>query len=387
MKKAILMLQDGKCFEGVSAAASGETTGKIVYNTADVGYQEIITDPTCSGLVVCFAFPEIGNYGINPYDNESDKIHCAGIIAKQISRVTSNWRAKESFRDFLTKQKIVAMERVDTRAVVKHVIKNGEMKCILSTIDFDKRSLMKKLNHATDTDDADLASETSTKKIYKWDRKEKLIALDVFEKEKQYIKISDNKTRLKIVVIDCGVMESFLRMLNSCNCDVTVVPVKTKAADILKLKPDGIFISNGPGNPEKYDFLVEEIKKLLGKKPVLGIGLGHQIFGLALGGSTYKMKSGHRCINHSVKNLDTNAVEVVSQNHGFAVAPDSFKKSKYKVRITHVDLNDKTVEGIEVSAIKSFSVQYHPLPRPGAHDAPFVFNKFIKNIKTFREVK
>ncbi len=211
--------------------------------------------------------------------------------------------------------------------------------------------------------------------------------MNVFEKEKKYLKISDNKTNFKIVAIDCGIKESFLRIMASCNFDVIVVPVTIKAEDIMKLKPHGVFISNGPGNPEKLDYLVEEIKKILGKKPVLGIGLGHQILSLALGGKVSKMKYGHRCINHSIRNLNTDSVEVVSQNHGYVVIPDSFKNSEYKVKITHINLNDQTIEGIEAPAIKSFSVQYHPLPRPGAHDATFVFNKFIKNMKTFKEGK
>lgn len=387
MKKAILMLQDGKFFEGVSVAGDGESIGQIVYNTADVGYQEIITDPTSRGLVICFAFPEIGNYGFNPNDSESNKIHCSGIIAKQISKVTSNWRATESFIGFLKKQKILAMERVDTRAILRHILKKGEMKCILSTVDFNPKSLLKKLKNSADLGDSDVASTVSTRKIYKWKNKEKLIPLNVFEKEKKYIKISDNKINFKVVVIDCGIKESFLRILASCNCNVVVVPIKTKAENILKLNPHGILISNGPGNPNKLNFLVEEIKKILGKKPILGIGLGHQILSLALNGKIDKMKSGHRGINHSIRNLDTKTVEVVSQNHGYVVTPNSFEKSEYKVKITHINLNDSTIEGIEVPEIKSFSVQYHPLPRPGAHDAIFVFNKFIKNMKTFKEVK
>ncbi len=387
MKEAILMFEDGKFFKGISVAASGEATGMIVYNTADIGYQEIITDPVSKGLIICFAFPEIGNYGINPGDNESNRIHCHGIVAKQISKVTSNWQATGSFIDFLKKQKIIAMERTDTRAILRHIIKKGEMKCILSTIDFNPKSLLNKIRKAQDINECDLASSVSTKKIYKWDKKKKLVPLNVFEKEKQYLKITNNKSNLKVAVIDCGIKESFLRMLASCNCESTVVPLNTKADTILKIKPDGIFISSGPGNPEKLNFLIEEIKKILGKKPILGVGLGHQILALSLGGKVHKMKFGHRCINHSVRNIDIDSVEVVSQNHGFVVMPDSFKKSKYRVKITHINLNDNTVEGIEAPVIKSFSVQYHPLPRPGAHDAPFVFNKFIKNMKTFKEVK
>lgn len=387
MREAILMFEDGKFFKGLSVAAAGETTGRIVYNTADVGYQEIITDPVSKSLIICFAFPEIGNYGINPMDNESNKIHCNAIIAKQISKVTSNWRATEHFIDFLKKQKIIAIEKTDTRAILKHIIKKGEMRGILSTLDFKPKSLLKKIKQSIDIDNVDLASTVSTRKIYKWDRKEKFIPLNIFEKEKQYLNISDNRSVLKVVVIDCGIKESFLRILASCNFDIVVVPLNTKADDILKLKPDGIVISSGPGNPEKSVFLIEEIKKILGKKPILGIGLGHQIFALSLGGKVNKMKYGHHGINHSVKNLDTDFVEVVSQNHSYVILPDSFNNSRYKVKITHINLNDNTIEGIEVPAIKSFSVQYHPLPRPGAHDAPFVFNKFIKNMKNFKEVK
>lgn len=385
MSKALLMLDDGKFFEGISVASSGEAIGQIVYNTADVGYQEIITDPTTKGQIICFAFPEIGNYGVNNEDAESKQIHCSGIIAKQISKISSNWRAKDNFINYLKRHRIIAMSGVDTREIVKYISKKGERKCILSTIDLNHKSLLAKLKNSPNPDKIDLASTVSTKKIYKWNKK--LISINTFEKEKEYIKISDNNRKFKIVVIDCGVKESFLRILASINCNIYVVPINTSADKILKMKPDGIFISNGPGNPETLNFLVEEIKKILEKKPILGIGLGHQILSIALGGTIYKMKSGHRGFNHSIKNLYTKSVEVVFQNHGYAVSDNSFSKSRYKVKITHINLNDGTVEGIEAPEINAFSVQYHPLPRPGAHDAPFIFNKFIKYMKSFKEEK
>jgi len=383
--KAILFLEDGSFYEGISIGSSGETFGEIICETSETGYQEIITNPSSKGKIICFTYSEIGNYGVNKDDEESDNIHACGIIAKQISKVTSNWRAQKSFIDYLKENKIVAIEEIDTRKLFKHIKKNGEMKGVISTIDFNIISLKDKLKKFIDNYNDNFSEIVSTKKEYKW--VDKLKPLDVFEKEKLYLKITNNKENLKVVVIDCGIKRSFLQMLASSNFSITVVPVNTKAEKILEYDPDGIVISNGPSRPEKLDFLINEVKKLLGKKPLLGIELGHLILARALSLNIYKMNCGHHGMNHSVKNLENNTVEVVCQSHSYAVEQKSLKNSQHKINISHINLNDNTIEGIDCPEIKLFSIQYYPLARPGAHDAPFVINKFIDYIKKNKEAK
>ncbi len=376
MKKAMLMLEDGTCFEGVSAGADGETYGEIVFNTSMMGYQEILTDPSYRGQIVTMTYTEIGNYGINEDDIESGEVQVEGFVMKEISKIRSNWRSGMTLQEYLRKYKIVAIEGIDTRALTRHIRDFGAMKSVLSTIDLNKKSLLKKVKASQSIVGIDLAKEVSTKSPYKWS--EKLKPVGMMEKECDYVRVGVNKKRLKVVAYDCGIKHHILRILADLNCEVTVVPITATAEEVLSYKPDGIFISNGPGDPSAVPYIVEELKKLLGIKPIFGICFGHQLLGQALGGVTYKLKFGHRGANHPVMAMDTRKIDITVQNHGFAVDPKSFKKSKHKVEITHINLNDRTVEGLEVKKLKAFSIQHHPEASAGPHDARYIFNKFIK---------
>lgn len=378
MKKAILMLEDGTFFEGISAGHDGETYGEIVFNTSMTGYQEILTDPSYRGQIVTMTYTEIGNYGINVDDIESGEVQVEGFVMKEISKVNSNWRSDMCLIDYLKKYKIVAIEGIDTRALTRHIRDFGAMKSVLSTIDLDKKSLLKKVKASQSINGIDLAKEVSTTKPYKWTGKLKEVGMLI--NERRYVSVGKNKKRYKVVAIDCGIKHNILRILADLNCDVTVVPITATAVEILKMKPDGIFISNGPGDPSAVPYIVEEIKKLLGVKPIFGICFGHQLLGQALGGKTYKLKFGHRGANHPVMEMNTRKIDITVQNHGYAVDQKSFKNPKYKVEITHINLNDKTVEGLEVKKLKAFSIQHHPEASAGPHDARYIFNKFIKNM-------
>jgi carbamoyl-phosphate synthase small subunit len=376
MKKAMLMLEDGTCFEGASAGAEGETYGEIVFNTSMMGYQEILTDPSYRGQIVTMTYPEIGNYGINEDDMESGEVQVEGFIMKEMSKISSNWRSSMTLHDYLKKYKIVAMEGIDTRALTRHIRDFGAMKSVLSTVDCDRKSLLKKVKESPSIVGVDLAKEVSTKVPYEWN--EKLKPVGMMCRECDYVRVGENKKRFKVVAYDCGIKHNILRILADLNCDVIVVPITYRAEEVLSCKPDGIFISNGPGDPSAVPYIVDEIRKLLGVKPVFGICFGHQLLAQALGGKTYKLKFGHRGANHPVMDLATRKIDITVQNHGFAVDPKSFKKSKYKVEITHINLNDKTVEGLEAKKIKAFSIQHHPEASAGPHDARYIFNKFIK---------
>ncbi len=385
MKEAILMLEDGTCFRGISAGADGEAYGEIVFNTSMMGYQEILTDPSYRGQIVTMTYSEIGNYGIVEEDMESCKVRVEGFVMKEISKVKSNWRADKTLVQYLKENRIPAIEGIDTRMLTRHIRDNGAMKSVLSTIDLDEKSLLKKVRASQSIVGIDLAFDVSTKKSYHWN--EKLCPVGMMEKEHEYVRVGTNKTRFKVAAVDCGIKYNILRILTDLNCDVTVVPITVKAEEILKMNVDGIFISNGPGDPEGVPYLVEELKKLLGKKPIFGICFGHQLLGLALGGRTYKMKFGHRGANHPVMDMRTKKIDITVQNHGFAVDPKSLKKSGYKVDITHINLNDKTVEGLEVKELKAFSVQHHPEASAGPHDARYIFNHFIENMAAAKKRK
>jgi len=379
MKAAMLMLEDGTCFKGISAGAEGEAYGEIVFNTSMMGYQEILTDPSYRGQIVTMTYSEIGNYGIVEEDMESCKVRVEGFVMKEISKVKSNWRANKTLIQYLKENRIPAIEGIDTRALTRHIRDNGAMKSVLSTIDLDEKSLLKKVKASQSIVGIDLAGDVSTKKHYHWN--ERLCPVGMMEHEDTYVRVGPNKTRFKVAAIDCGIKYNILRILADLNCDVTVVPITVKAEEILKMDVDGIFISNGPGDPEGVPYLVDELKKLLGKKPIFGICFGHQLLGLALGGKTYKMKFGHRGANHPVMDMRTKKIDITVQNHGFAVDPKSLKKCGYKVDITHVNLNDKTVEGLEVKELKAFSIQHHPEASAGPHDARYIFNHFIENME------
>jgi len=357
MTKCILALEDGSVFEGLACGAPGESYGEVVFNTSMAGYQEVLTDPSYKGQFVTMTYPLIGNYGANEADVESRKPWVEGFIMKECSKVTSNWRAQKSLRDYLNDNKIVAIEGIDTRALTKHLRDFGSKKAVMSTTDLDAKRLVQKAKDSPSIVGIDLVKDVTCDKKYSWSKKGKH----------------------KIVVLDCGIKYNSLRMLADRDCQVEVMPASTSAGEILKMKPDGMLLSNGPGDPEGVPYVIETVRKLIGKLPIFGICLGHQILGLALGGKTYKLKFGHHGGNHPVKDLKTKKVAITVQNHNFCVDINSLDKKS--IEITHINLNDNTVEGMRHKKYPLFSVQYHPEASPGPHDAGYLFNNFIKMVK------
>ena len=350
---AILLLADGRIFEGKSFGSQGETTGEVCFNTGMTGYQEILTDPSYCMQIVTMTSPHNGNYGINEEDIESENIQVAGFIIKEETMTPSNWRSTQSLGEYLKKNKIVGIKEIDTRSLTRHIRDKGAMNGIISSNDLNIQSLEKKLKKSPDMNGLDLAKDVTTQKKYKW----------------------PGKGRYKVAVIDFGIKKNILRLLSDAGCELTVFPASIKAEDILSFEPDGVFLSNGPGDPLAVTYGIETVKKLLGKVPLFGICLGHQILALALGASTFKLKFGHRGINHPVRNNEKNTVEITSQNHGFAVDLDSLPPN---VISTHINLNDNTSGGIRCTDIPAFSVQYHPESSPGPHDSRYLFNQFIE---------
>jgi len=355
-KNTILLLDDGIKYEGKQLGYLGETIGEVCFNTGMTGYQEILTDPSYCSQIVTMTSPHIGNYGINEEDVESNKIQVSGFVIKEDSIIPSNWRSTSSLDEYLKKNKIVGIQDIDTRALTRHIRDNGAMNGIISSIDNDIDSLSKKLKKAPDMNGLDLAKVVSTKKIYKW----------------------SNSGKHKVAVVDYGIKYNILKILADSDCEITVFPAQITAKEIIDINPDGIFLSNGPGDPSAVTYGIEMVKNLLGSKPIFGICLGHQILSLALGAKTFKLNFGHRGINHPVKNLETEIVEITSQNHGFAVDLNSLPEN---VISTHINLNDNTNEGIECKDYKAFSVQHHPESSPGPHDSRYLFDKFIKLMK------
>ena len=359
--KAILALEDGTVFEGSAFGAAGERTGEVVFNTSMTGYQEILTDPSYKGQIVTMTYPLIGNYGINPEDFESDKPHLSGFVVREKSRIMSSWRARQSLDDFLKKYKVIGIEGIDTRALTLHIRSAGAMRGILSTVDLDPKSLVKKAKASPGLLGIDLVKEVTCKKIYQWNRKGKY----------------------KVVLLDCGAKFNIMRELEKRDCRVTVVPANTSAQKIISLKPDGVMLSNGPGDPAAVTYVIETVRQLLGKIPIFGICLGHQMLGLALGGKTYKLKFGHRGANQPVMDIRSHKVEITCQNHGFCVDLETLDKTE--TELTHINLNDQTLEGIRHQRYPAFSVQYHPEASAGPHDSRYLFDEFmelIKNAKT-----
>ena len=350
---AILLLADGRIFEGRSFGYQGETVGEVCFNTGMTGYQEILTDPSYCKQIVTMTSPHIGNYGINEEDIESENIQVAGFVIKEETITPSNWRSTQSLGEYLKKNKIVGIKEIDTRSLTRHIRDKGAMNGIISSNDLNIQTLEKKLKKSPDMNGLDLAKDVTTQKKYKW----------------------PGKGRYKVAVIDFGIKKNILRLLSDVGCELTVFPASIKAEDILSFEPDGVFLSNGPGDPLAVTYGIETVKKLLGKVPLFGICLGHQILALALGASTFKLKFGHRGINHPVRNNEKNTVEITSQNHGFAVDLDSLPPN---VISTHINLNDNTSGGIRCTDIPAFSVQYHPESSPGPHDSRYLFNQFIE---------
>jgi len=363
--KAILLLEDGTVFEGSSYGATIEKCGEVVFNTSMCGYQEILTDPSYCDQIIVMTYPLQGNYGVNPDDVESSRVRVSGFVVKENCRKESNFRSKDSLSGYLKKAGIPGIENIDTRMVVRHIREKGAMNGILSTKEQNLEKLKSKLAAYPSMSGRDLAQEVSCKKPFVWDKP----VLDIFNPEGKR-----PKAKYKVVAYDYGIKENILRLLVSHGCAVTVVPANMPAKEVLAKKPDGVFLSNGPGDPAAVTYAIENVKSLLGKVPIFGICLGHQILTLALGGKTYKLKFGHRGANHPVKNLKNGVVEITSQNHGFCSDLDSLKGKS--VELTHLNLNDNTCEGIRSKKYPAFSVQYHPEASPGPHDSLYLFQDF-----------
>lgn len=368
-----LALENGTVFTGTGFGSEGEIFGEVVFNTSITGYQEILTDPSYAGQIVTMTYPLIGNYGVNLDDVESVKPQVSGFIVREYLDFYSNWRANSSLGEWLKKNNIIAIQGIDTRMLTKMIRTQGAMRGILSTIELDDNKLIEKVKSSSSMSGSDLAKVVTCLKPYKWDEVDKTIFALPSKLNK------NNGEKFKVVVYDYGVKQNILRRLTSYGCDLTVVPASFTAEEVLNLNPDGIFLSNGPGDPEAVKYAILNIKKLIGKKPIFGICLGHQLLALALGGKTYKLKFGHRGANHPVKNLITSKIEITSQNHGFAVDWESMDKSK--IELTHINLNDKTVEGFQHKELPIFCVQYHPEASPGPHDSDYLFANFVSLMK------
>jgi len=377
--QAILALEDGRLFRGKAFGSQVERVGEVVFNTSLTGYQEIFTDPSYSGQIVVLTNPQIGNYGTSPSDAEASRPYIEGLIVREFSPISSNWRSTEVTDEYLERNGVPVISEIDTRAVVRHLRANGVMRGVISTKVEDTERLVAMARAHKKMDGTDLASVVSTKTIYTWDATEpknetgdKLLPVASSVGEKQ----------MHVVAYDFGIKQNILRMLTRENCRVTVVPAKTPAADVMAMKPDGIFFSNGPGDPEPLDYAIANVRALQGQAPLFGICLGHQIFGLALGGKTYKLKFGHHGGNHPIKNLETGKVEITAQNHNYNVDPASLPDD---VQRTHTNLNDDTLAGLKHKTDPMFSVQYHPEASPGPHDSHYLFKDFRKMMEEFKK--
>ncbi len=375
--KALLALEDGRIFPCRSFTGPGEATGEVVFNTSMTGYQEILTDPSYYGQMVTMTYPLIGNYGVCPEDIESDKIQVAAFIVKEYQDFPSNFRSRGTLADYLIKGHVLGIEDLDTRALTRHIRKAGAMRAVISTSDFDPDSLVQKARQIPSMQGSDLVGKVTTKKPYFW-RYNQPDYIDINKLQDPLIWRSKGKKH-SVVALDFGIKYNIIRCLERAGCEVLVVPAKTDAMTIKKLKPDGIFLSNGPGDPEPVTYAVDTIKELLGFVPIFGICLGMQLLGIAMGGKTMKIKFGHRGGNQPVKNLSTNKVEITSQNHGFAVDLNTIGKDH--CAMTHINLNEDSLEGLKNDAQKVFAVQYHPEASPGPHDAAYLFNQFAKVIQ------
>jgi carbamoyl-phosphate synthase small subunit len=377
--QAILALEDGRLFRGKAFGALAERVGEVVFNTSLTGYQEIFTDPSYAGQIVVLTNPHIGNYGTSPSDAESARPYIEGLVVREFSPVSSNWRSTEVADEYLERNGVPVIAEIDTRAVVRHLRAHGVMRGVISTAVEDTDALVAKARAHKKMDGTDLASVVTTKNKYTWD------AAELRNETGDHLlptAIAGAGKTMHVVAYDFGIKQNILRMLTRENCRVTVVPAKTPAIDVLAMNPDGIFFSNGPGDPEPLDYAQQNIRELQGKKPMFGICLGHQLFGLALGGKTYKLKFGHHGGNHPIKNLETGKVEITAQNHNFNVDPNSLPAD---VAVTHVNLNDDTLAGLRHKTDPMFSVQYHPEASPGPHDSHYLFKDFRKMMEEWQQ--
>ena len=386
-QKAILALEDGKVFEGWSFGAGGEHFGEVVFNTSMTGYQEILTDPSYKGQIVTMTYPLIGNYGVNEEDLESTHPRVEGFVVKENCSFPSNWRCRERLSDYLHRHGIVGIEGVDTRSLTKHIRTAGAMRGIISTEDLEPSSLIERARNSPLMEGSDWVKAVTCESAYTWGQgKEGLeeargTGLGLWEWGRGQAIPESVEKKYRVVAMDFGIKHNIIRHLASRGCEIRVVPAQTKAEEIMALKPHGIFLSNGPGDPAALPYIIETVKGLLGKRPIFGICLGHQLLGLAMGGKTYKLKFGHRGANQPVKNLSSGKVEITVQNHGFCVDLDSLPVGE--VEITHINLNDQSLEGMRHRRQPVFSVQYHPEASAGPHDAAYLFDEFISYMEKY----
>jgi carbamoyl-phosphate synthase small subunit len=388
-QKALLALADGIFYEGSAFGAEGEAIGEVVFNTSMTGYQEILTDPSYEGQLVAMTYPQIGNVGINPEDVESRKPFVKGFIVKEYTPSPSSWRATQALHEYMREQGIVGIEGIDTRALVRHLRDHGAQEGIISTTSSEPRELIAKAKASPGLIGRDLVKQVTCDEPYSWNQG--MWELDSGYKQRDASKGVINRRGKRagsfhsplysVVAYDFGIKFNILRNLAEAGCKVRVVPAHTAAGEVLALNPDGIFLSNGPGDPDAVPYAKENVRKLLGRKPIFGICLGHQIMGLALGGKTYKLKFGHHGGNQPVMDLTTRKVEITAQNHGFAVHADSLSGA---AEVTHLNLNDNTVEGLAHKELPLFSVQYHPESSPGPHDANYLFRRFTAMMEKYR---
>jgi len=376
-KKAILVLEDGKAFKGYSFTGGGETTGEVVFNTSMSGYQEVLTDPSYAGQIVTMTYPHIGNYGINHEDVESERIRVAGFITREYHQVPSNWRSERTLADYLSSANIPGLTGIDTRALTRHIRTKGAMRGIISTEDLDLDSLIEKALASPSMVGLDLVKDVTCREPFVWSSDSHEGRTETGSEAIEAW--TGTKGSYKVVALDYGIKYNILRSLTRVGARVLVLPAHAQPDEILAYEPDGIFLSNGPGDPLAPTYAINTVRALLGKKPIFGICLGHQFLGLALGGERFKLKFGHRGANQPVKDLTTGKIEITSQNHGFCVDLESLEGRG--VKLTHINLNDNTLEGLEDRDRRFFSVQYHPEACPGPHDAAYLFDRFIQLMK------
>jgi carbamoyl-phosphate synthase small subunit len=391
----MLALEDGTVFAGYSFGAEGERSGEVVFNTGMTGYQEVLTDPSYKGQIVTMTYTEIGNYGINREDDESWQPWVEGFVVREASPITSNWRAVEGLREYLQRHGIPGLEGIDTRMLTKHIRTVGAQIGVLSTVDLDPESLVEKARQAPRLVGRDLVAEVTCARPRRWGHDgygqdlpapAGQMALDIDAPRRWVAEAGEDSLRghweaYRVVVVDCGVKQNILRHLYRRACDTIVVPATTGAEDILAWEPDGVVLSNGPGDPEAVTYVIATARRLIGRVPLFGICLGQQILGLALGGKTYKLKFGHRGGNHPVMRLDTREVAITTQNHGFCVDMDSMPP---EMELTHLNLNDQSNEGMRHRSLPVFSVQYHPEAGPGPHDSHYLFDQFLEMMRTYK---
>jgi carbamoyl-phosphate synthase small subunit len=376
MTDALLALEDGRIFRGRRFGAPSDAAGEVVFNTSMTGYQEILGDPSYAGQIVVMTYPMIGNYGIAPEDFESRKPFVEGLVVREPSRIASNWRHERTLDEYLAAHGVPGFCDFDTRALVRHLRDRGSKRGVIGSAAAGAEALVERARAVKPMAGCDLASEVTTEQGYPWVKPSYVLPANghASRPARPAAEARGADEGFRVVVLDCGVKWNILRRLVDVGCSVTAAPATTGADDILRLKPHGIVISNGPGDPEPVQYAVKTVRELIGRVPVMGICLGHQLLGLACGGKTYKLKFGHRGGNHPVMDLTTGKVEITSHNHGFAVDPDSLPERD--VQLTHINLNDQTLEGLRLKNAPAFSVQYHPEASPGPHDARYLFERF-----------